>query len=420
MRMTSPDRRNHTKPHLVAVISISMTLAAISFSPLNAIAQEQRGTEIDSYLANLVDSTPVPGVVAMVSRRDEVLYAGAFGHQDVANKLGMQLNSIFRIASMTKPITSAGVLILVDEGRISLDDPISSYFPLYGAKQVITAFDFDSGGMATRPAGRDITIRHLLTNTSGLGYSFSNEMLRQLEISGLDTDPETVPLVADPGTRWVYGSSTRVLGYLIEELTGVSLESFLKSRIFEPLGMHETSFYVSASLMPRVATVHSTAAGQLLEIPNQGSIASPENGDGGLTSTAGDYTKFIQMFLNGGLSSSGERILSEHSVNLMAQNHIGDIYVETQAAANPALVRPFPLGAGRDKFGLGFQITGAHDDDDQRSPGSLSWAGVYNTEFWIDPERGIGAVLLMQYLPFYDAAAIEGLRNFERLVYEQF
>jgi CubicO group peptidase (beta-lactamase class C family) len=141
-------------------------------------------------------------------------------------------------------------------------------------------------------------------------------------------------------------------------------------------------------------------------------------GDGGLHSTAADYAKFIQLFLNNGRAPNGMRLLSEATVALMGENHIGAIFVEQQPTASPAVSEPFPLGAGRDKFGLGFQITGPHREPFSRSPGSMSWAGIFNTEFWIDPERGIGGVLLMQYLPFYDAAAITALQGFERRVYE--
>jgi CubicO group peptidase (beta-lactamase class C family) len=164
--------------------------------------------------------------------------------------------------------------------------------------------------------------------------------------------------------------------------------------------------------------VHRTTDGGLVEDPNPADIGTPARGDGGLFSTAADYTKFMQMILNGGRAPDGTRLLSAASVELLGQNHTGTVRVERQPGAIPALSKPFPLGAGRDTFGLGFQITGAHDDVGARTPGSMSWAGLYNTEFWIDPARGIGAVLLMQYLPFYDPAAIETLQGFERRVYE--
>ena len=229
-----------------------------------------------------------------------------------------------------------------------------------------------------------------------------------------------LPLLFDPGTRWAYGESTRVLGTLVETLTGQSLDDFMEERIFVPLDMTDTFYVVPARKAHRVVTIHNRDEQGLVEMPNPEEIAAPDNGDGGLHSTAADYMKFVQMFLNSGRAHDGARLLSEESVRLMGQNHTGNVRVELQPAALPAWTRPFPLGAGRDTFGLGFQVTGAHDRPDMRRPGSMSWAGIFNTEFWIDPESGIGAVLLMQYLPFYDDAAIATLQGFERRIYEVF
>jgi CubicO group peptidase (beta-lactamase class C family) len=158
--------------------------------------------------------------------------------------------------------------------------------------------------------------------------------------------------------------------------------------------------------------------GALVESPVPETVRSGVSGDGGLYSTAGDYVKFIQMILNDGAAPDGTELLSRRSVRILTSNHLGDVRVSLQDEPTPELARAFPLGAGRDGFGLGFQVTGEHDDPDMRQPGSLSWAGIFNTEFWIDPETGIGAVLMMQYLPFYDAAAIETLTGFERRLYE--
>jgi CubicO group peptidase (beta-lactamase class C family) len=262
-------------------------------------------------------------------------------------------------------------------------------------------------------------VRHLLTNTSGLGYPFANETL--FALIGTDVPSPTVtsfPLLHDPGTRWTYGESTRVLGTLVAELAGQSMEQFYEERIFAPLGMSDTAWNVPADKLGRVVTAHTKSAAVLIEVPNPttGALGGEPRGDGGLYSTAADYGKFLQMLLNGGTAANGVRLLSAASVALMGQNHIGNLKVALQPAANPARTQPFPLGAGRDTFGLGFQITGPHDDAELRSPGSMSWAGINNTQFWIDPERGIAAVLLMQYLPFYDATALAVLDGFERRV----
>jgi len=344
---------------------------------------------------------------------------GAFGRQDVRGGVPMATDTIFRLASMTKPVTSVAVMMLVQEGDLGLDDPVSQYLPAFEDKQVIETFNAADKTYTTRPAVTTMTIRHLLTHTSGLGYAFSNTTIAQLaddltpgaSVAGL-------PLLYDPGTRWTYSESTRVLGTLVEEVSGQPLDEFLAERIFVPLGMSDTFYRVPAPKASRVATLHRTTPDGLVEIPNPAEISSPVYGDGGLHSTAADYAKFIQLFLNDGRAPNGTRLLSEATVRLMGQNHTGSVRVELQPAALPEITEPFPLGAGRDTFGLGFQITGAHDDPLSRSPGSMSWAGAFNTEFWIDPERGAGGVLLMQYLPFYDATAIETLQGFERRVYQ--
>ena len=209
-----------------------------------------------------------------------------------------------------------------------------------------------------------------------------------------------------------------MLGTLVEKVSGKPLDQFMQERIFKPLGMNDTSYVVPASKLGRVATVHRTTDQGLVEAPNGDDVSSPVYGDGGLNAPAADYVKFMQMLLRGGRAPDGTRLLREASVKAMGQTQTGKVRVELQPTANPAVSQPFPLGAGRDTYGLGFQITGAHNDKDARSPGSMAWAGIFNTEFWIDPQRGICEVLLMQYLPFYDAAAIDTLQGFEKRVYQ--
>ena len=382
-------------------------------------AERQAVDEIDEYLRRAVQETQIPGLVAMVADGDSVLYAFAVGAQNVAADVPMSLDTIFRIASMTKPVTSVAVVMLIEEGKVALDDPISTYLPEFEGKEVIENFDFEDGSFTTRPPSGEITIRHLLTHTSGLGYGFSNEILNRLTGGDPGASAVDFPLLHDPGTRWTYGESTRVLGRLVEVVSGQGLEEFLRERILGPLGMDDTSYRVPPEKRARVATMHVQGERGLTENPNPEEISSPVMGDGGLHSTAGDYIKFVQLFLNGGRAPEGTRLLSEESVRLMGRNHTGNVRVELQPSAIPSVSEAFPLGAGRDTFGLGFQITGGHDDAAARSPGSMSWAGIFNTEFWIDPATGIGAVLLMQYLPFYDEAAIETLIGFEQRVYRE-
>jgi CubicO group peptidase (beta-lactamase class C family) len=395
-----------------------LALAALAPSLLAAQNRLGNGAAIDAYLADTVRTTKIPGVVGLVADADRILYTGAFGLQDVARGVPMANDTIFRIASMTKPITSTAVMMLVQEGDVGLDEPIEKYLPAFENPRVIENFNAADKTYTSRPAARPISIRHLLTHTSGLGYAFSNHTLAALVGPAPGASVTKFPLLHDPGTRWTYGESTRVLGTLIEEVAGQPLDEFLSERLFVPLGMSDTFYRVPGAKAARVATVHRLTAEGLVEAPNPAEITAPVYGDGGLHSTAADYAKFIQLFLNGGRAPSGARLLSEATVSLMGRSHTGAVRVEQQPAAVPELTEPFPLGAGRDTYGLGFQITGAHDDPLARSPGSMSWAGIFNTEFWIDPERGIGGVLLMQYLPFYDADAIATLQGFERLVYQ--
>src|SRR5688572_1790394 len=402
-----------------SLLRLAVALVAFALAPFS-IAQNRLPTsaEIDAYLATVVRDTRIPGIVALAVDADRVIYTGAFGKQDVAAGVPMAADSIFRIASMTKPVTSVAVMMLVQEGDIGLDDPISQYLPAFEDKPVIEGFNAADKTYTVRAAAGPVTVRHLLTHTSGLGYAFSNQTLAALVGAEPGASVTAFPLLHDAGARWTYGESTRVLGTLVEEVSGEALDDFMAERIFAPLGMSDTFYKVPAPKTGRVVTVHRTTADGLVEAPNPAEVTAPVYGDGGLHSTAADYAKFIQLFLNDGRAPNGMRLLSEATVALMGENHIGAILVEQQPAALPALSEPFPLGAGRDKFGLGFQITGPHSDKLSRSPGSMSWAGIFNTEFWIDPKRGIGGVLLMQYLPFYDVAAIETLQGFERRVYE--
>lgn len=399
---------------LLLVIAFALAPSAVT------LAQNRLPTSdaIDAYLSRAIQDTKIPGMVAMVADANGVLYSGAFGDQDVAKRVPMAVDSIFRIASMTKPVTSAAVMILVDEGKIALDDPVASYLPAFEDLEVIATFDAENKTFTTRPAATPMTIRHLLTHTSGLGYSFSSPVLAALMGNTQGASATAYPLLHDPGTRWTYGESTRVLGSLVEEVSGEPLDRFLAERIFEPLGMNDTFYTVPAAKVGRVATIHVTNDQGLVETPNGDVVTSPVYGDGGLSSTAADYVKFVQMLLNNGRAPNGAQLLRPETVRLMGQNHTGRVRVELQETTNDAVSLPFPLGAGRDTYGLGFQVTGPHNDASSRSPGSLSWAGIFNTEFWIDPAKGIGGVLLMQYLPFYDTDAIATLQGFEQRVYE--
>jgi methyl acetate hydrolase len=374
---------------------------------------------ISRQLNAAVERGDTPGVVALVVNRDGVLYEGTAGKRDVGNNVPMAADTIFNIASMTKPVTSVAIMMLLEQGKLGLDDPVSKYLPGFDNLRVITRFNQADGTYETRPARRAMTIRHLLTHTSGIGYAFSSSIVQRLQ-QGTQKMEWELPLLHDPGDKWTYSASTRVLGLILEKITGTPLENYYQEHIFKPLGMVDTSYAVAVDKQARLTTSHRMVNGARQEQPRQNIPSTPTppyRGDGGLYSTARDYGLFMRMLLNGG-HLGNVRLISERSVKLMGQNHIGAVFVSRQPAANPELTKPFPLGAGQDKFGLGFQITAKGDGPTKyRSPGSMSWAGLFNTEFWIDPKKGIGGVMLMQFLPFYDDGAIRTLREFEETVY---
>jgi CubicO group peptidase (beta-lactamase class C family) len=332
----------------------------------------------------------------------------------------MPANAIFFIASMTKPVTSVAIMMLFEQGKLNLDDPVSKYLTGFDNLQVITKFNEKDATYETRPVKRPIRIRHLLTHTSGIAYGAFNPTVDRIKETTKKHEWE-LPLVNDPGDKWNYGPSTAILGMIVEKISGESLEAYFQQHIFAPLDMVDTSYAVPLAKQSRVATAHNRINGvlqQQAQEPIPVTPTAPFRGDCCLYSTAQDYGKFMEMLLNGGHLGTA-KILSEHSVKMMGENNIGSIFVEEQQAADPSLAKPFPFGAGKDKFGLGFQI--ASNDPMYarlRSAGSMSWVGIYNTEFWIDPVRHIGVVMMMQVLPFYDEGAIRTLRDFEESVYQ--
>jgi len=373
---------------------------------------------LTSFLADAVSRGDVPGAVVLVVARDRTLYHEAFGRMDVARGVDMRKDAIFRIASMTKPITSAAVMMLVEEGRLGLDDEVSRYLPAFARPQVVSRLDLAAGSWETRPATRPITIRQLLTHTSGIGYSWSDPGLALIEKKTGRTSEADLPLVHEPGERWTYGASPKVLGDLVATLSGQPLEAFLESQVFRPLGMRDTGWSVSPDRRDRVVTLHQRKDGRLVETPNPTSLAAQVRGDGRLFSTAADYGRFVQMILDDGQLGPA-RLLKVETVREMGRSQTGDVKVRLQPVVNPEYAKPFPLGAGEDVWGLGFQLAApGRSEPGRRRPGSMSWAGINNTYFWIDPQAGIGVVVLMQFLPFYDEAALAVLGGVESRVYQ--
>jgi CubicO group peptidase (beta-lactamase class C family) len=403
------------------LIATALVTALTAQKPTQVVGISDAGkAALSKQIADAAARGDTPGVVEIVVDREKTLYLGAAGKFDIAKNVPMATNAIFNIASMTKPVTSVVIMMLKEAGQLRLDDPVSAYLDGYDKLQVISTFNDKDGTYQTRPAKRPMTIRHLLAHTSGIGYTTWSPIALKIQEKTQKNEWEQ-PLLSDPGEVWHYSASTRVLGFIVEKVTKTTLEAWYQEHIFKPLGMVDTSWAVAADKQSRVATQYRRAdGGKLEELPKTPIAPTPTppfRGDGGLYSTAEDYSRFVRMLLNGGRLGS-VRILNDASVKMMGENQIGSIFVEEQPVAVPARSRPMPLGAGKDKFGLGFQI--ASNDPRYagfRSPGSMSWAGLYNTEFWVDPVKGIGAIQLMQVLPFYDEGAIRTLRDFEKLVY---
>ena len=367
------------------------------------------------FLRQTVISNAVPAAAVVVVNRDQQIFIDATGKRDVAHSAPLTSDAIFQIASMTKPITSLAVMMLHEEGKIGFDDPVTKYLPEYEGVRVLMLFNDADASFRARPPARPITIRHLLTHTSGIGYSFADARLARID-DGKKTQVE-IPLLQDPGDRFTYGPNTAVLGSIVEKVSGQPLDVFLKTRIFDPVGMKDTFYLVPPDKHDRVVTLHVRRGTGLAELPIPAMVQSPVRGDGGLYSTAGDYGRLMQVFLNGG-RTGGTPLVKDATIKLMTSNQIGRVFVIEQPSANPALAKPFPFGGGKDKFGFGFQIEASPAQPGLRSVGSYSWGGINNTHFWIDPHKQIAVAVLMQVRPYYDDAAISVLRGVERLVYQ--
>jgi methyl acetate hydrolase len=385
--------------------------------PPVAGAQQPSGG-LDDRLRKSIGDKDLPGVVAMATDRQRVLYQGAFGIADIATGRALTADALFRIASMTKAITSTAAMQLVEQGRFGLDDPVEKYLPAFARLQVFETFDGATGAYRLRPATRIATVRHLMTHTSGLGYGFTNATVRDFKPRAGEDYP-VGPLVFEPGERWLYGTSTDWLGKLVEAVSGRPLDEYFRLRILEPLGMADTFYNVPADKQARLVAVHHRrAGGTIVKEPTQPApTVSAIVGGGGLSSTASDYIRFVRMILNDG-QLDGVRILKADTVEAMSRNQIGTIGVPALTTALPERSDDFSFVAdGRDKWGLGFLIT-ADQVGGKRSAGSLSWGGIYNTYFWIDRTRGVAGVIMTQFLPFADRKALAVYDTFERGVYQ--
>jgi methyl acetate hydrolase len=349
------------------------------------------------------------------------VYRGAFGNRADNPATPMTVDTIFRIASMTKAVTSVAVMQLIEAGKVKLDAPAGQYLPQIAKAQVIDHVDAKTGEAVMRPPKSPVTVRELLSHTSGYGYERWDPVLHEYRAkvlaSGVAPAEFTEPLLFDPGTKWQYGTSTAWLGRLVEAVSGQTLEQYSRNKIFDPLGMVDTSYDVVPEKQPRLATVHQRAAdGGLTELPARPlQPVKVYRGDGGLYSTAPDYVKFMAMILGGG-QVGGVRILRPETVAMMQENQIGGLSLYPFKTVIPQQSLDGVIPGGLEKFGLGFALT-TKTVEGGRSVGSLAWAGLDNTYFWIDPARKTTATIMMQILPFLDIGALDTLTKFESAVY---
>jgi methyl acetate hydrolase len=380
--------------------------------------------QIGAALRGAVEAGEVPGVVALAATADGPVYEGAFGTRAIGGGPAMTLDTVFRIASMTKAITCVAAMQQVEAGRLSLDGKLPDIDPALSRPQVLDGFGAD-GAPRLRPARRPITLKHLMTHTAGFTYEFWNEdTARYVEASGI---PPVMsgrlaglrrPLNFDPGERWEYGINIDWIGRLVEAVSGQPLDAYLKDHIFAPLGMVDTGFVPTPEQRTRQAPVHQREAdGRLVPQPFP-PLATPEffAGGGGLSSTGPDYLRFLEMLLHGG-SRDGARVLSPESVALMNRNHIADLPAGVLKTADRQLTNDVDFFPGAPiRWGLGYMLNlepGPHG----RSAGTVSWAGLFNSYYWLDPTRCVTGVILTQILPFADPTVARLYGQFERGVY---
>jgi methyl acetate hydrolase len=384
----------------------------------------QSKAQIDQILRQKCDAKDVPGVVAMAATGSEVIYQGAFGKRDLGKDDQMTADSVFWIASMTKAVTTAAGMQLVEQGKLSLDEPIGKLLPDLASPQVLEGFDA-MGEPKLRAAKKPITLRHLMTHTAGFAYDMWNgDVGKYLEKTGTpgiiscQNAALKTPIMTDPGTRWEYGTNIDFVGKAVEAASGKKLDAYMRENLFTPLGMNDTGFRITDSMRQRLVGMHARGEdGALAPIPFEMEQA-PEfhMGGGGLYGTAADYIKFTQMILNKG-RGNGNQVLKPETVALMGQNHIGELTMGKMTTALPPFTNDVDLYPDIvKKWGLSFLINTAKTPEG-RSAGSLAWAGLANTYFWIDPARNVSGVILMQLLPFADTRALEAFAGFERGVY---
>jgi methyl acetate hydrolase len=379
---------------------------------------------LDGLLQRAVESGAMPGVVAMVGDRDGVLYEGVFGRLSVDGEAAVAPDTMFWLASMTKALVSVAALQLIERGELGLEQPVSDVLPAFGALQVLDGFDGDTPRL--RAPVRQATIRQLLTHTAGAGYWFANaDLLRYHQITGVP-DPGTcliaalhdVPLVADPGTRWEYGTNTDWLGQVVEAVSGTDLATACTERVFAPLGMPDATFTPNREQASRAMAVHARTPDGRLVTTSFGMPAEPEffSAGAGSSGTGADYMRFLRAVLRDG-ELDGERVLAPETVQLAFTDHLnGAPLPEATHSALPELSNDVPGWPYEQGWGLGFRLV-LEDVPQMRRAGTGDWAGLANCYYWVDRATGIAGLVLTQVLPFFDAKVVETVLGFEQAVY---
>lgn len=379
-----------------------------------AMAASHRFGDIDAVLKARIEAGDVPGVVAMAATKDAVIYQAAFGVRAKGAPVAMSLDSVFAIASMTKLLTSIAAMQLVERGKLSLDEPMARIDPTLDAPQVLDGFDA-KGHPQLRPARKPITLRHLLTHTSGLSYQlWDANVLRYGKEARSNPDLPRTLLMFDPDTRWSYGASLDRVGRLVEIVGGLTLDRYFLDNITGPLGMQDTGYTTTDAQRLRQASLHVRKSDGTLIAQALVKQARPKefSGGGGIKSTAPDFLTLLQALLNG-----GKGILRPQTVALMSANQTGNIEAGILRTTNPALSNDVDFFPGvRLRWGLADMIN-IDPVPEGRAAGSRTWAGLYNTYYWIDPASRIAAVFMMQVLPFADRRALNVYRQFERGIY---
>ena len=424
MTPASPTRRDLLKgaAAITATTAIGPLAARRAHAQTTAPASRAK---IDAVLKQAVDAKDVPGVVAMVATDKGLFYENAFGVRELGKGPDMTLDSVFRIASMTKAITSVAAMQMVEQGKLKLEEPVPNIDPALGSPQVLEGFDA-SGAPKLRPAKRPITLRHLLTHTSGFCYEqWDANMVKYVKASGMPSTATgkvaalRMPLVSDPGDKWEYSISIDWAGRLVESVSGQTLDAYFRDKIFAPLGMKDSGYVTSDEQRARQARVHQRQPdGALVSQPLETPF-TPEfwSGGGPLYSTGRDYLTFLQALLHGG-GHNGARILKPETVALMGKNHTGDIPAGIMKTTNPARSNDVDLFPGAPiRWGLGYMLN-MEPGPNGRSAGTVSWGGIFNTYYWLDPAKRVTGLIMTQILPFADTKTLKLYGQFERSVYD--